>query len=82
MSWTVGWASSPYQIFILHSYSQEYPWTKNQHDSFIANYYTNTDKSSLLSTEYLDTKRRQFDKNYKENFKRYLKNKYDGYTPK
>lgn len=81
VSWTAGWASNPYQIFILHSYSQEYPWTKNQHDSFISNYYTKTDNPSLISTEYLDTKRRQFDKNYKESFQRYLKNKYDGYTP-
>lgn len=78
---SVGWASNPYKIFVLHSYSQEYPWTKSQHDSFISNYYTKTDNASLISTEYLDTKRRQFDKNYKENFQRYLKNKYDGYTP-
>ena len=75
------WASNPYSIFILHSYSQEYPWTKNQHNSFVENFLAQSSESTLISTEYLDTKRRKFDTRYKENFYQYLKNKYNDYTP-
>ncbi|MCW8901988.1 MAG: response regulator [Gammaproteobacteria bacterium] len=79
--WATSGASNPYQIFVLHSYSQEYPWTKNQHNGFTENYYATTNKSSLISSEYLDTKRRKFNKEYKEDFYRYLQKKYAGYTP-
>ena len=69
-------------IFILHSYHQEYLWTNNQNTGFIqtlANKYTDTNIN--FSTEYLDTKRIAFDKEYQEHFFHYLKQKFSHYSP-
>ena len=75
------YADRPFEILILHSYSQEYPWTKNQHESFIAVLSSSGLDDSIISTEYLDTKRKSFDANYISSFNRYMAVKYDDYLP-
>lgn len=69
------------QIFILHSYSQEYPWTRDQHSGFTSNYYSGTQQQAIISTEYLDTKRKPYSKKYAEFFASYLQQKYANYEP-
>jgi PAS domain S-box-containing protein len=70
------------RVFILHSYHQEYPWTKNENSGFSL---TLSDKfmsgTINFSTEYLDTKRVVFNKEYQEFFYQYLKEKYIHYIP-
>ncbi|HEY9050875.1 MAG TPA: ABC transporter substrate binding protein [Gammaproteobacteria bacterium] len=75
------YASSPVQIFILHSYSQEYPWTKTQHNAFTGTLRANSIDTSLISTEYLDTKRKKYDDVYGSGFYSYLQDKYADYEP-
>lgn len=75
------YAGTPFDIFVLHSYSQEYPWTKNQHDAFVAEISSTRLDDSTISTEYLDTKRKAFDANYIAAFHRYLLAKYKNYSP-
>jgi hypothetical protein len=69
------------QIFILHSYSQEYPWTQGQHEGFIRTLAADTPVESLVSTEYLDTKRRAYDETYARELARHLRLKYADYQP-
>lgn len=45
-----------YKIFVLHSYSQEYAWTKQQHQGFVEHLQANRIDFEIFS-EYLDTKR-------------------------
>lgn len=75
------YANSPSQILILHSYGQEYPWTKNQHQAFIAAMNSANPEDLIISTEHLDSKRRTFDAEYISSFYNYLAIKYDQYTP-
>lgn len=75
------YAQSPVQVLILHSYSQEYPWTKSQHQAFIAELTSAIPHGLNISTEYLDTKRKPFDSDYIVSFYNYLSVKYDGYIP-
>ena len=77
----LGLAASSVQILVLHSYSQEYPWTKSQHEGFTTRLYANAPQLSVISTEYLDTKRIQYDKEYADSFFSFLKKKYSRYTP-
>ncbi len=69
-------------VFILHSYHQEYPWTRNQHTGFIK---TLSEQSTAwdtnVSTEYLDTKRVNFDSDYQLFFFNYLQKKFSNYSP-
>ena len=74
-------SSEQFHIFVLHSYSQEYPWTKFQHEGFTKTYYSNTTQTSLISTEYLDTKRKSYNTEYINRFYSYLKYKYFDYKP-
>jgi len=74
-------SADQYKIFILHSYSQEYPWTKNQHEGFVETYSAETKQLSQLSTEHLDTKRKDYSPEYELKFAAYLENKYLDYTP-
>ena len=70
------------RIFILHSYHQEYPWTKNENTGFtqtVANRFLSGNIN--FSTEYLDTKRIKFNADYRDFFYQYLKQKYDHYAP-
>ncbi len=70
------------KIFILHSYHQEYPWTKAENNGFTQTLTSNFLSGNInFSTEYLDTKRIKFDKEYQEFFFHYLKQKYDNYSP-
>ncbi len=69
------------QVFVLHSYSQEYPWTRDQHEGFIQTLMSGLSQPPVISTEYLDTKRRQFDQAYAEKFSAYLEYKYANYRP-
>ena len=66
-------------LFILHSYSQEYPWTKNQNKGFVE--ALGKERNYSVSTEYLDTKRLKFDAQYQEFFASYLQKKYPQYVP-
>lgn len=68
-------------IFILHSYSQEYPWTKRQHEAFISGLRSGAHRDILFATEYLDTKRAAFEQEYIARFSAYLGMKYRGYMP-
>jgi len=70
------------QLFILHSYSQEYPWTREQHNGFTTSYLADINKQTLISTEYLDTKRISYNPSYADFFAQYLKQKYINYQPK
>jgi len=74
-------AASEFKILVLHSYSQEYTWTKSQHEGFIETYNKNTRNPALISTEYLDTKRRPYTPDYVKELTAHLKYKYSGYTP-
>jgi PAS domain S-box-containing protein len=69
------------QIFILHSYSQEYPWTQGQHEGFIETLKAGSQAELLVSTEYLDTKRRTYDETYASELARHLRLKYADYKP-
>jgi PAS domain S-box-containing protein len=69
-------------IFILHSYHQEYPWTKNQNNGFVSALKTElAQHGTIFKTEYLDTKRIQLTVEYQLFFRDYLKRKYNGYRP-
>lgn len=69
------------KIFILHSYSQEYEWTKLQHHAFVDTLQTNRASTLEFSTEYLDTKRMAMSASYETFFADYLRKKYAGYIP-
>ena len=69
------------RILIIHSYSQEYPWTKGQHEGFISSLQNNLHHPLQIETEYLDTKRVNFETEYRQDFFRYLQVKYSDYVP-
>lgn len=75
------YAAPTSQIFVLHSYSQEYPWTQGQHEGFIQTLTEDAQVERLVSTEYLDTKRRAYDETYASELVRHLRLKYAGYKP-
>jgi len=60
----------------VHSYSQEYPWTRGQHEGFIQTVAADAQGEFLFSTEYLDTKRRAYDETYANELARHLRFKY------
>ena len=74
-------ARQSYQVLVIHSYSQEYPWTKSQHRGFVDKLTEISLKPVNISTEYLDTRRRIYNPVYAMQFLRYIQEKYDGYTP-
>lgn len=65
----------------MHSYSQEYPWTRGQHEGFTQTLAADAAVEYLVSTEYLDTKRRDYDETYASELARHLRLKYAGYKP-
>ncbi len=74
--------SSEIDVFILHSYHQEYPRTKLENRGIINTFNSLfAGKDISYSTEYLDTKRVNFSEQYQLFFKDYLHHKYAGYTP-
>jgi len=74
-------ANDKKRIFILHSYSQEYGWTKSQHDAFISKLEEKCPSPLEVSVEYLDTKRLTFSEEYQRFFSDYLQKKYKNYSP-
>ena len=68
-------------VFVLHAYSQEYTWTKRQHDGFTAALRERTAQDVLFMTEYLDTKRRPLDAAYAREMAHHLGAKYAGVRP-
>lgn len=69
------------RIFILHSYSQEYGWTKSQHDAFVSKLEEGCSSPIEISVEYLDTKRLTLSEEYQLFFSEYLQKKYKNYSP-
>jgi hypothetical protein len=75
--------SADFAILILHSYHQEYPWTKGQNDGFISALAQDSSfQNSSFYTENLDTKRAPFSDEYREFFFHYLAEKYAGFQPR
>ncbi len=67
---------------MLHSYSQEYPWTRRQHEGFIATLGAAGLDTSALHVEYLDTKRVPYTPDYAAAMAAHLARKYVGYEPR
>lgn len=74
-------AQTPQNVLIVHSYSQEYDWTKRQHNGFVSALTDNPLQTPTISTEYLDTKRRQYTPEYAAEFADFLRKKYINYQP-
>ncbi len=68
-------------IFVLHSYSQEYPWTRGQHLGFMAALDADKGRGYELRVEYLDTKRAGYGADYARLIAAHLRAKYAGYRP-
>ena len=73
-------ASDKIRVLIIHSYSQEYEWTKLQHNGFISALNAGNHTFEVY-TEYLDTKRIKLTPSYIINFTNYLKMKYADAKP-
>ena len=69
------YASQKLSVLVIHSYSQEYEWTKKQHNSFVSTLQESTKDFEIL-TEYLDTKRLKLTPEYQDKFLQYIKFKY------
>jgi diguanylate cyclase (GGDEF)-like protein/PAS domain S-box-containing protein len=74
-------AARPRDILVLHSYSQEYPWTKRQHEGFLAGLAADAPNSYDVRDETLDTKRVRYDAAYAGQMADHLAAKYRGYSP-
>jgi diguanylate cyclase (GGDEF)-like protein/PAS domain S-box-containing protein len=74
-------ASVPVPVFVLHAYSQEYPWTKGQHEGFVRALNADSARTYVLNVEYLDTKRTGYGPAYADLIARHLREKYRGYRP-
>ena len=74
-------AAEKTELFVLHSYSEDYPWTERQHEGFMARLEAQTGRRFALRVEYLDTKRVAYDERYAGIVSRYLTGKYAGYRP-
>ena len=70
------------QIFVMHSYSQEYPWTQSQHKGFIQAITEDVKVNASFCVEYLDTKRHPYEENYAREFENHLQIKYKDFKPK
>ena len=77
-----GHAGGNTPIFILHSYSQEYPWTKRQHEGFMRALGAAVPDTIAASVEYLDTKRVPYTAAYADFVAAHLARKYAGFQPK
>ncbi|HEY9197754.1 MAG TPA: EAL domain-containing protein [Gammaproteobacteria bacterium] len=82
MLWSIAaWCGEHAPVFILHSYSQEYPWTKRQHEGFLDALAENGNLRIVPTVEYLDTKRVGYDPEYAAGMAAHLAWKYRGYRP-
>ncbi|WP_417792950.1 ABC transporter substrate-binding protein [Terasakiella pusilla] len=71
----------PLHILSIHSYSSEYPWTRNQHDGFIAHLQEHLPLTTHISSEYLDTKFQILDDEYAQDYADFILRKYGNRTP-
>ena len=74
-------ASDAVPIFVLHAYSQEYPWTQGQHQGFVKALKADSSRTYDLNVEYLDTKRTGYNPAYADLIAQHLSEKYKGYQP-
>ncbi len=74
-------AEAATQILVVHSYSQEYPWTHAQNHGFMKALQSDPSQHIVISTEYLDTKRRSYNAAYGSMMAGYIGNKYADYKP-
>ncbi|MCG7993685.1 MAG: hypothetical protein JAY99_15200 [Candidatus Thiodiazotropha lotti] len=74
-------AADASRILIIHSYSQEYPWTKGQHEGFIDGLQKEQPAQTIIKTEYLDSKRTDYNNSYADWFEQYLQIKYQDFRP-
>lgn len=82
-------AAEQVPIFVLHSYSQEYPWTKGQHQGFMevldhdSAYKRSQGEIRIydVRVDYLDTKHTPYTAEYARKTADYLKQRYAGYKP-
>ncbi|WP_119353256.1 EAL domain-containing protein [Azohydromonas sediminis] len=74
-------AARPRDVFVVHSYSQEYPWTRRQHEGFLAGLAADAGHAYEVRAEYLDTKRVPYDAAYAQRVADHLAEKYRGYAP-
>jgi signal transduction histidine kinase/ActR/RegA family two-component response regulator len=74
-------ANSNYEVMVVHAYSQEYPWTRSQHEGFIEALSAGSRFPLKITAEYLDTKRRPLSTDYSRRYVQFLRVKYAGYRP-
>ncbi|MET0051747.1 MAG: EAL domain-containing protein [Candidatus Thiodiazotropha sp.] len=74
-------AATQTPLLVIHSYSQEYPWTHGQHQGFVQTLKRDYPGNLTIESEYLDTKRINPTPEYLAQFTRYLQAKYADYTP-
>ncbi len=74
-------AEDAVRLFVLHSYHQEYPWTRRQHEGFLEQLGRSGARDLFVETEHLDTKRRPYDADYGAAFADHLRLKYRGFRP-
>lgn len=74
-------ATDSVRILAVHAYSEEYPWTKGQHEGFVKTLKQSLSTSPIIKTEYLDTKRVFFDPDYAERYGKFIRNKYQDLQP-
>ena len=68
-------------VFVLHSYAQEYPWTRGQHQGFMAALQADKSRGYDVRVEYLDTKRVAYGPAYAQLVAEHLRRKYADYRP-
>ena len=69
------------RILIVHAYTQEYPWTKSQHEGFVSTLNKSLPLPPTIKTEYLDSERLGLEGAYLAWFADYLGQKYQGFHP-
>lgn len=74
-------SAKPLHVLIIHSYSQEYPWTIGQHQGFVEKLKEQSDFQVTVSTEYLETKLRHFDQSYGSSYRDFIEMKYANHQP-
>jgi ABC-type uncharacterized transport system substrate-binding protein len=80
-NYSISLAADAVPIFVLHSYSQEYPWTKGQQQGFVETLNSDSTRTYTFETEYLDTKRTDYSPAYAAMMAKFLREKYKGYKP-
>ncbi len=74
-------ATTHTHLLVIHSYSQEDPWTQGQHQGFVQALRSGFPGNVTIESEYLDTGRINPTPEYLEQFTRYLGAKYSEYAP-